>query len=370
MKKRIMRVLALGMAGAMILGLAACEGTTDESGEKESSETAEESDISVGIVLKTANNERFQDNAYGAMMAGYDLGIDVKVDNTATETDVDGQITKCEDLISGGVDGLILTPNDSEGVSAAVEAAHEAGIPFITVDTKITNLWGEEESEYLPTYIGVDYKQEAYELAIKVFEKLGGEGNVVMLRGIDAASSSQERVAGFEQAIDEYENINLVASQSADYDQDTAATTMSDIIQQGSEIDAVLCCNDLMALGSITALQENNIEVGGDDGVLVVGFDALNMIALESISNGEMYASVYDWPLLQGYYAVEYAYALMNGEDVPETLNMPCVIISQENVADFIAHAEELSEWRMGSSIEPIPDNMLSFLETGLKAME
>lgn len=365
MKQRIMRALAIGVAGTMISGLAACGGVSAES--KGSADTVDESDISVGIVLKTATNERFQDNAYGAMMAGYDLGIEVKVDNTATESDVEGQITKCEDLISAGVKGLILTPNDSEGVSAAVQAAHDAEIPFITVDTKITNHWGEQESEYLPTYIGVDYKQEAYELAIKVFEELGGEGNVVMLRGIDAASSSKDRVEGFEQAIDEYENIHLVASQSADYDQDTACSTMSDIIQQGNEIDAVLCCNDLMALGSITALEENDIEVGGTDGVLVVGFDSLNMIALEYISSGKMYASVYDWPLLQGYYAVEYAYSLMQGEDVPDTLNMPCVIITKENVADYIPHAEELAEWQMGSSIEPIPDNMRSFLDVGLE---
>ena len=71
------------------------------------------SDISVGIVVKTASNAHFQDIAYGAMLAGKDLGITVKVDNTATESDVDGQITKCENMISSGVDALILTPNDS-----------------------------------------------------------------------------------------------------------------------------------------------------------------------------------------------------------------------------------------------------------------
>ena len=121
MKKRVARLLAVVLAGAMVMGLAACgqEGGTSGTGGSSTADNASDSDISIGIVVKTATNAHFQDIAYGAVLAGKDLGVEVKVDNTATESDVEGQITKCENMISSGVDALILTANDSDGVANA-----------------------------------------------------------------------------------------------------------------------------------------------------------------------------------------------------------------------------------------------------------
>lgn len=386
MKKRMTKILSIAVVGAMALSLAACGSTSsgsteDSSAADETSSAAEtttaDSDISIGIVVKTATNAHFQDIAYGAVLAGQELGVEVRVDNTTTESDVDGQVTKCENMISAGVDALILTANDSDGVSGAVEAAHDAGIPFVTVDTEITNVWGDEIDDYMPNYIGVDHEEMAYELAKTVIDAAGGEGNVIILRGVDAASSSIERTAGFERAIAEYDGITLVDSQSASYDQDTATTTMSDLIQAHSDIDIVLCCNDLMAVGAVTALEENGIEVG-EDGVLVAGIDG-NLLALQSIDEGKLHASAYDWSILQGYYAVYQAYDLINGTDSSEweyQANFeddvyslytftPDTIITSENIDEYLPHGEELAEWTMGTEVESVSDYMWEFIDKG-----
>lgn len=372
MKKRVAKLLSIALVGTMVVGMTACgdsagnDGTDDKgSVEAGDNDTTADSDVSVGIVVKTATNAHFQDIAYGAVLAGKDLGIEVRVDNTATESDVEGQITKCENMISAGVDALILTANDSDGVANAVNAAHEAEIPFVTVDTVITNVWGDEEKEYLPNFIGVDHEEMAYNLAKDVFEHLGGGGKVVILRGTDAASSSQERTAGFQRAIEEYadKGIELVESQSANYDQDTAASTMADIIQAHPDVDVVLCCNDLMAVGATSALKENGIAVGPDD-VLVAGIDG-NYIALQSIDAGEIYATAYDWSILQGYYAVEQAYAMIKGEEVPEETITPDTIITSENIDEYLPHGEEVDNWTMGDLIETVSDYMRNFLELG-----
>lgn len=372
MKKRVAKLLSIALIGTMVVGMTACGDAADDTDQDavstDQGESTADSDVSVGIVVKTATNAHFQDIAYGAVLAGKELGIEVRVDNTATESDVEGQITKCENMISAGVDALILTPNDSDGVANAVNAAHDAEIPFVTVDTTITNVWGDEEKEYMPNYIGVDHEVMAYELAKNVFDQLGGEGKVVVLRGNDAASSSQERTAGFERAIAEYDGIEEVESQSANYDQDTAASTMADIIQAHPDVDVVLCCNDLMAMGAVSALKENGITVG-TDGVLVAGIDG-NYIALQSIEAGEIYATAYDWSILQGYYAVEQAYALIKGEEVPELTNTPDTIITSENIDDYLPHGEEVDNWTMGDPIETVSDYMRSFLELGEGLME
>ncbi len=388
MKKRMAKILSIAVVGAMALSLAACGSSDSDStgGSSAADETAttdgdtstaSDSDISIGIVVKTATNAHFQDIAYGAVLAGQELGVEVRVDNTTTESDVDGQVTKCENMISAGVDALILTANDSDGVSGAVDAAHDAGIPFVTVDTEITNVWGDEIDDYMPNYIGVDHEEMAYQLAKTVIDAAGGEGNIIILRGVDAASSSIERTAGFERAIAEYDNVTLVDSQSASYDQDTATTTMSDLIQAHSDIDIVLCCNDLMAVGAVTALEENGIEVG-TDGVLVAGIDG-NLLALQSIDEGKLYASAYDWSILQGYYAVYQAYDLINGTDSSEWEYQPNydddvyslytftpdTIITSENIDEYLPHGEELAEWTMGTEVESVSDYMWDFIDKG-----
>ncbi|SDB07186.1 sugar ABC transporter substrate-binding protein [Eubacterium oxidoreducens] len=362
MKKKI---LAGILAGAVVFSMTACSSTSDSSdGSSSDTSQASDGDITIGMVLKTATNAHFQDIAYGATLAAEELGINIKIDNTTTETDVEGQITKCEDLISSGVDALILTANDSSGVGSAVESAHSAGIPFVTADTEIVNDWGDDVSEYMPNFIGEDYQELAYQLSKQVCEALGGEGKVVILRGIDAASSSQQRTAGIEQAIEEYEGIEIVESKSANYDQDTATSTMSDILQAHPDIDAVICCNDMMAMGSVTALKENNIELGGEDGVLVAGLDG-NIIALDSIEAGDMYATLYDWSMLQGYYSVMQAYDLIEGKEVPEETLTVGTVITSENVADFIPHGEIVSDWSFGSSIGEVPSEITDFMEYG-----
>ncbi|MCR5666798.1 MAG: sugar ABC transporter substrate-binding protein [Eubacterium sp.] len=368
MKKNVSRTLAAICVGAMAVSLAACgssseEGTTSTSDNAAASTTS--SDTKIGIVVKTATNAHFQDISYGAMIAGEENGVEVIVQNTTTESDIDGQIQKCEDLISQGVDALILTANDSDGVSAAVQNAHDNDVKFVTVDTEITNDWGDDVAEYMPVYIGVDHQAMAKEMAENIFESMGGEGKIVILRGVDAASSSQERTAGFKEALEEYPNIEVVAEQSASYDQDTATQKMSDILQTESDIDAVLCCNDLMAAGAITALKEQGITVGGDDGVKVAGIDG-NVIALESIADGEMYCTAYDWSILQGYYAVEQAINLINGGEVEDdTMMTPDTIITADNIDDFLQHGQELSEWSMGDAVGELSDYMKNFIQTG-----
>lgn len=367
--KRFIKVLACGaLVAALVFSMTGC-GETKSSTNNAGSSKGESSDLSIGIIVKTATNAHFHDIAYGACVAGKELGIDIRVDNTTSEVDTEGQITLVENMITAGVDAVIVTPNDSDGMSSAVEAAHSAGIPFVTADTHITNIWGDQEYEYIPNFVGAENSEISYNLACNVFDAMGGEGNVVILRGIDAVSSSHERTSGFEKAISEYPGITLIESQSANYSQADALSTMGDIIQAHKDIDAVLCCNDMMAVGACSALMENNIKVG-TDGVLVAGIDG-NIIALESIERGEMYATAYDWAILWGYLSVMQAYDLIQGKEVPATtMTQTDCVITAENLNDYMPHSLEVKEWGMNGQVTEVSDYMNEFIETGLAGVE
>lgn len=364
-KKLVAKILSVAVVATLALGLVACgnEEAPSNDGSAAANAGTEESDLSVGIVVKTASNPHFKDIAYGAVLAGKDLGVEVSVDNTNAESEIEAQITKCENMISAGVDALILTANDSAGMTVAVESAYNNGVEFVTVDTLIDNVWGDKQYEYMPTYLGVDHTVMAYNMAKQIFESIGGEGNVVILRGVDAASSSNERTAGFKQAVEEYPGINLVAENTGEYDQAKGQQVMADILQKTTDIDVVLCCNDMMALGAISACEENNVTVG-EGGTLIAGIDG-GLLALQAIESGKMCATAYDWSMLQGYYAVERAVALVKGEEVPVFTYTPDTIITAENVAEFLPHAEELEQWSMGAELTAVSDDMYAFLKAG-----
>lgn len=339
--KRIKRLFSILLVGIMVFSLAACDRSTGVS-------KNEDRDYKIGLIIKTASNMHFKDLAYGAQLAAEDYGVELQILNTTTEADVEGQIRMAEDLMPQ-CDALILTANDSSGVSSAVESAHDGGVKFVAVDTEIDNVWGDKVDEYLPTYIGVDHVTAGYDIGKAVCEKLGGTGNVVILRGVDAASSSNQRTEGIEKAIGEYPGITVVESQSANYDTETAQTKMGDILQSKRDIDAVICCNDLMAIGAINALDEQGVTVG-EGGVVVAGLDG-NIVGLNSIDDGKMYATLYDWTVLQGYWAVYNAIQLIEGENVAENIVAPSTIITKDNVAKYLPHTNDVSKWKLGSKI-------------------
>lgn len=396
MKRKVSKVVAVVLAAAMAISMAACgsnsaggdagkpaddsktEGAASAAAGEDQAADGEDqaadgenktadSDTNIGIVVKTAENAHFQDIAYGAVLAGQDNGVKVTVQNTTSEADVAGQITMCEDLISSGVKGLILTANDSDGVSTAVEAAHDAGVPFITVDTVINpdSKW-ENVADYMPVYIGVNHEEMAYNLGKQVIEAMGGEGNIIILQGIMAASSSQERTAGFKRAAEEYDGITVLESeQSGEYSMDKAYEVAKDFATKYDDIDAVFCCNDMMGLGVLNAFKDNGLEIGGENGVKIASIDG-SYLALQSIEAGEMYATAYDWSILQGYYAVEQALNLINGNAVEnDNIMTPHTIIDSSNISDFMEHGKELDEWQMGTEIGEVSDYMKDFVKMG-----
>ena len=79
-----------------------------------------------------------------------------------------------------------------------------------------------------------------------------------------------------------------------------------------------------------------------------------------------MYATAYDWSILQGYYAVQQAYALIQGQEVPAETWTPHTIITKDNVERFLQHGQEVDTWDMNTStIAEVSDYMKEFVAWG-----
>ncbi|MGI6153168.1 MAG: sugar ABC transporter substrate-binding protein [Christensenellaceae bacterium] len=347
-KLLVLMVVALFCVSALLAGCSGGNANTAEAADSsEAGESAASSDLTIGVVVKTMGNPFFREIAWGAVQAGEALGVKVIPLATQAEGQLDEQIKICEDLIVQGVDALVVTPQHSEGIVPAVEAAHAAGIPFIAVDTDVVG--GDSATGGVPDcFVGMDNVEAGYIIGKMVCEKMGGEGNVVILQGMAGASSSIERTEGYEKACAEYPGITIVASQNANFQQDIAQQTMADILQANKDIKGVLSCGDLMALGAIISLEEAGYKVGGDDGVVIGSYDICVQI-LEAVQNGTVAVEGYHWGELYGYWGVEMAIRAANGEPIPERVVSPHSEITQDNVAPFLEKAKMLEGYEFPS---------------------
>jgi len=146
-------------------------------------------------------------------------------------TDTAGQLEDLRTLISAGVDAIVLNPTDLNALNDVIKQATDRGIVVVAVDQSVSE----------PTAYVLSNNQEEYGyLGAKwLFEKLGGTGNVVYMRGIQGVPADTDRDNGFKRALKEYPNIKIVAETFTNWSQAPAAQQIQDLFNAGTKIDGV-----------------------------------------------------------------------------------------------------------------------------------
>lgn len=277
----------------------------------------------VGFSVSTLSNPFFVNMREAGEERAEELGLDlITLD---AQDDVSEQVTQIQDLITRGVDVLIVNPVDSDAISLAVQEANRAQIPVITVTRPAKN--GEVEQHF-----DVDNKECGNLVAEKVVEDLDGQGNIAILEGLPGAVSTEDRQEGFMEVIDNKDDLKVVDSLTANYSRSEGQSVTEDIIESNPDLDAIYAHNDEMALGAVRALSAaNKLE-----DVKVYGIDAIED-ALEAVKNGDMNATIMQQPKLQMKTAVESADKIIQGESLEEeVVYIPVRLVDQSNVNEYI----------------------------------
>lgn len=281
-----------------------------------------EGNISIGSILKNNANEFWLMLAAGMERAGDEFGASVDVQATRTETDTAGQLSIAETMLQNKYSALVLSPLTNDNLNPAVQTAIDSNIPIVNCNC-----------EYIAdcdTFVGGLQIEIGRKAADYIAEKIGGKGKIAILEGVSGTFTSIQRVAGFNERIAEYPDIEVVASQSADYEVEKGMNVATNILTQNPDLDAFYCCNDNMALGAVEALRAANL-LGK---VVVVGVDGTGD-AYKSIKAGELTATVDQFPEINGYAAVDVALRILAGQDIPKVVSTPIEVIDAMNMADF-----------------------------------
>jgi inositol transport system substrate-binding protein len=160
----------------------------------------------------------------------------------------------------------------------------------------------------------------------------GGKGDVVIMQGEVTNEAALLRTQGCEE-LAKKNNMKVVKTAAADWNRDKGKTLMENWIQSGVKFDIVCANNDEMALGAILALQAAGKKLGVG-GVLVGGVDA-TADALAALEEGTLATTVFQDASGQGGGGVKAAISLINGETVPDYVDVPYQLVTLDNIADF-----------------------------------
>ena len=322
----------MALLTAMVLLSTLCIGALAE---EQSTEYPDYSDMFIGFVGMTLNNEFHIVLANAAQQEAEKYGIQIEVQAGATHASSATQLAIVENYISQGVDGILLVPSSSEGLVAAIQACAEANIPIVNLDTKLTADVLAEAGMDIP-YFGTNNYNGA---------KLAGEWVVAnmpegvvtaILTGIDGQTNAADRYNGFVDAAGDH--IKLVATQTANWEVDQGYTAAQNIIQANPDLQLIVCGNDNMGIGALSAVQEAGLE----DQISIIGFDAVSE-ALNLVKSGDFAATVAQYPAEMGIQGVDAMVKILTGsaDMVPLDTDTGCQLVTAENVDTFIEYVSQ-----------------------------
>ncbi|WP_028717430.1 sugar ABC transporter substrate-binding protein [Paracoccus sp. J39] len=240
---------------------------------------------------------------------------------------------------TGGNCAIACDPNDSPNARPIVEAVQAAGGYISTIWNKTDDLHPWDFGDNYVSHMTWSDEQPSEQTARILFEAMGGKGGVVHLGGIAANNPAVERLAGLQNALKDFPDIELLDAQPADWDTTKAAELMSSFLTRyGDRITGVHCAADNIAYGVIEALRAEGIT-----DMPIVAYDG-NPEAVKLVMDGQLLATVFTNPFWGGGISAALAYHAAIGTFKPSEephehreFYGPTVLITQNDAAEFKA---------------------------------
>lgn len=282
------------------------------------------SPIRIGFTVWNLQALFFNQQLEGIKKAAADFGVEyVAID---CQNDLARQVSSIEDLIRLKVDAIIVNPVDAFGVLPAIEEAVAAGIPVIAIDQKI-------KVPPARMFIGVDNYGAGTEIgrfvADYVKTYMGGRAKIGIVGALNSYIQNL-RLAGFLEAIKGEIGIQVVQIVDGQNVLEIAMAAAENLMTANPDLDIIYTTGEPATLGAIAA-----VEAFGKAGMVrIFGWD-LHKAVITAIDKGIAIAIVQQDPFAQGYKGVEYALKILAGEEVPEELIIPIIIVTKDNVDQF-----------------------------------
>ena len=281
----------------------------------------------IALIMKSLANEFFVTMADGARehQAAHTGDYDLIINGIKNEIDLAQQVALIDQMIASRVDAIVIAPADSRAVVPALARASAAGIVIVNIDNRLDSGVLAEYDLAIP-FVGPDNFVGAEMVGRYLAQRLSAGDPVAILEGVPTAFNSQQRTAGFVKAMQDG-GMEIVASQSAQWDQTAAVTVASGILVQHPDLKAMLCANDNMALGAVAAIRQ----AGKLDQVRVIGFDNISAVR-NLVREGTVLATADQHADLLAVFGIEYALETLGSGQSLDDRDTPVDLITVDTL--------------------------------------
>ena len=300
----------------------------------DSSKNPDDSGLTIAVIPKGTTHEFWKSIHAGAIKAQQELTaqgtkINLIWKGPLREDDRDQQIQVVENFIGRQVKGIVLAPLDSQALVAPVESAVSAKIPVVIIDSGL-------KSEKYTSFVATDNFKGGLMGGEKLGQLLDGKGKVILLRYQVGSASTEEREAGFLEAMKKFPGIQVIsADQYTGATRESAYQTAQNVLNRfGKDVDGMFAPCEPITVGITMALRD--IKRAG--AVKVVGFDAGEQ-PVEALKNGSVHGLIVQNPVRMGYLGVMSVVQQLQGKPVEKRIDTGVALVTKETM-----NQPELSE--------------------------
>jgi ribose transport system substrate-binding protein len=321
MKKAFKPFMILLLILVTFLSACGAESTGNNTNTDNENESGEDKK-KIGILAPAVTHGWVAAVAYHAEERAKELSdeIEYQIQTSSNAAEMTSQL---DDLMTWGAEAIVAFPQ-WEGMEVPIQRALDAGIEVINFDIAI-----DAEGVYR---VSGNNEDMGIQGANYIVDKIGTEGNVVILEVPTSGSVSELRKKGFVETIEKIApNLN-VSTYATQFTREDGLKDFADILTSNKQIDAVYSMDDETSIGVLQAIKE----AGRTDIKVVTGGGGMQEYFKMMPENEEIWiqSALYSPAMVKD--AVDVALKVLKGEEVEEVTIIPTTIVDRENYTEFL----------------------------------
>jgi ABC-type sugar transport system substrate-binding protein len=331
---RVAAISALAVLGASLTACASSSSSTTPTSSGSSPASSSASSPSSGsgstsaagknieLIVGTKSDDFYVTMECGAEAEAKKLGVNLTV-NGPSDFSVPEQEPLIADAEVTKPAALLVAPTDSAALDPELEKVQSNGTKIVFVDTSASD-----------TSLGISRISSNNEAGGKLAADslgalLGGKGTVAVISVAKGVSTTDARVAGFQQEMAaKFPGIKLLAEQNDDADSVTTATTfIEDDITANPSLNGAFAANVVTAEGVAAGVQH----AGKTGKVKLATFDA-DATQMTMMQQGTIQLAIAQEPALEGQDAVQQAVNALSGQPVQANIATPLIAVTPQNM--------------------------------------
>jgi fructose transport system substrate-binding protein len=253
--------------------------------------------ITIGLVTKTEVNPYFVKLRQAATAEAEKQGAKLIARFGKFDGDNEGQVAAVEDLISAGVKGILITPNNSTGMLGVIKKARDKGILVIALDTAT------DPADAVDATLATDNFEAGLLQGQYARKALGNKApKLAMLDGTPGGTVDVQRHDGFLKGFGLKEgDPAIIGKQNTHGAQDEGQTAMENLLTAHPDINVVYTINEPAAEGAYAAIKAR----GRLKDIVLTSIDG-GRLGVQYVKDGKIAATVMQFPKLMATRGVDY----------------------------------------------------------------